>query len=363
MQPYNHPEELIYLIAFSMLKSINECSKKKCIEQFGSAKNAYDAFQEDAQLCQYKWPFDKAKKEIEFINKHQITAITIKEANYPNRLLHCEDAPIVMYLKGNPQFNLPHLISVVGSRRHTIQVNKIVKELIEGLQHLPIGIISGLAQGVDGIVHQTALQKQLPTWAVLGHGLDQIYPPQHRSLAIKMLTDGGLITEFASNTPPLSFHFPKRNRIVAGMSDCTIVVESGLKGGSMITASVARDYNREVFAVPGKIHDPRSEGCLSLIKKNTAQLYHDPTHLLECLNWPSAPPKLPIISTPTLQLNLKETHKILLLYIENQGPLHYDILSTQFKLPPSQLAQILLELELKGFIYRQAGNLYARKLI
>ena len=355
--------ETLYLIAFAMNPSIKEVDKKNWLEQYGSATHLFDASQNDAALQCIQWPLEQAKKEMDFILAHQIQVISILDNNYPSRLKHCPDAPILLYYKGEGNFNKPHLISVVGARKHTIYVNKIVNDLIEGIAHLNIGIISGLAQGVDGLVHQKALEKNIPTWGVLGHGLQQIYPPMHRKLAIQMLSNGGLLTEFYSNTAPLAFHFPKRNRIVAGMSDATLIIESGLQGGSMITASLALQYNREVFAVPGKLYDEKSQGCLDLVKNHIAQLYHGPEHFLNMVNWPPAPTTNQVKQNTTLQMSMDPTQKMILLYIENQGPLYYDNLSTHFKLPPGQLASNLLALELAGMIMKIAGGRYARNLL
>jgi DNA processing protein len=182
-------------------------------------------------------------------------------------------------------------------------------------------------------------------------------------MANDMLTQGGLLTEFPHLTPPLAFHFPKRNRIVAGMTDATIVIESEITGGSMITADLAFNYNREVFAVPGKLHDPKSKGCLYLIRNNKATLYYDPIHLLECLSWPEAP--IQKLSTDqsisTSSPPLAPTVRAILLYIETQGPIHRDLLFTQFNLSDSELALYLLQLELQELVQVTEGNQYSRR--
>lgn len=355
-------EELLYLIAFSKVKNISDFAKKEQLVQFTSAKAIYAYCKEQPALQKIIWPFDAAKKEIDFIIKHQIEAISILDTRYPNRLKHCEDAPIILYYKGNGHYQLPFLLSIVGTRCHTRQVYAIVKELFENIQHLPIGIVSGLALGVDTIAHQTALQFKIPTWAVLGHGLDQIYPTQNRKIAIDMLEQGGLFTEFTHQTSPLQFHFPKRNRIVAGLTDATLVIETDIKGGSMITASQAFKYNREVFAVPGKIYDPKSRGCLSLIKNNIAHLYHDPIHLLEALQWPL--PIKPVSSKATNQLCFQwdEITKQIIAFIDIHSPVDESTILAHFSMDPHILAGKLLDLELDGVIERPAGNQYTRKI-
>jgi DNA processing protein len=276
--------------------------------------------------------------------------------NYPYRLAQIPDAPSVLYLQGSNAFQLPQLVSIIGTRQHTQQVHKVVQELMEGIQHLKMGVISGLALGVDGIAHASALQYQLPTWGVLAHGLDQIYPNAHRKLARQMLAHGGLLTECRQNTITMPYQFPKRNRIVAGMSDATIVIESPIAGGSMITAKLASGYDREVFAAPGKIHDAKSKGCLWLIQNNIAQLYNDPIHLLEQMNWPQAPPRIQAPHTPSF---LDPTAKDIYTYIQLNGPIHKDSLAQKMNLDYGSLASHLLSLELNGYIHLLAGNTYS----
>jgi DNA processing protein len=361
-------DEIVFTIALSMIAGINDVDKKRILELYGSAVQVFKEHQKQQNgfselnlfyknILMATWPLKEAEAEFNFITKHQIKCITVLDSNYPNRLVQCKDAPLLLYVKGSDQFNLPQLISIVGTRQPTVQVAKIVQELMEGLAHLKIGIVSGLALGVDGIVHQTALKMNLPTWGVLAHGLDKIYPNEHRRLAIEMIQQGGLLTECKKSTIPLPYFFPKRNRIVAGMSDATVVIETAIKGGSMITASLAFDYNREVFAVPGKIYDPKSKGCLHLIKYNKAHVYHDPSFLLENMNWPI--PDLPIIEKQ-LKLLLDPELQRVLLYIEMQGPVHRDTLANQLKINASMLSGYLLSLEIQGHIHLMAGNLYCK---
>jgi DNA processing protein len=362
------PDEIIATIALSMIAGINDVDKKCILELYGSAVAVFKEHQKQKNgfselnlfyknILIANWPLKEAEAEFNFITKHQIKCLSVIDLNYPNRLVQCKDAPLLLYLKGSDQFNLPQLISIVGTRVPTLQVGKVVQELMEGLAHLKMGVVSGLALGVDGIVHQTALRMNLPTWGVLAHGLDQIYPQQHRKLAIDMIQQGGLLTECRKSTVPLPYFFPKRNRIVAGMSDATIVIETDIKGGSMITASLAFNYNREVFAVPGKIYDPKSKGCLQLIKNNKAQVYHDPTHLLENMNWPV--PDQPIIEKQLKLLLDPELQKVLS-FIEMQGPIHRDTLANHLKINASELSGYLLSLEIQGHIHLMAGNLYCK---
>jgi DNA processing protein len=228
---------------------------------------------------------------------------------------------------------------------------------MEGLSHLQLGIISGMALGVDGLAHQTALENKIPTWGVLAHGLDQIYPLEHRKLASEIIHNGGLITESRKESIILPYCFPKRNRIVAGMSDATLVIETALKGGSMITANLAFDYNREVFAVPGKIHDSKSKGCLALIKKNKAHLYYDVQTFLEDMSWPMKENKTDNEATT---FNCSNDTKRVLEHIQLNGPIHREELANQLKINVGSLSSILFELEIKAQIQLLAGNRFVR---
>jgi DNA processing protein len=362
MEKQNSINELIYLIAFTKLKGISDIDKKKLVIHLGSAQQVFEYCKSKQELHHIYWPLEIAKREIDFISKHAIQSISILDKDYPQKLIHIDDAPLLLYHKGKGNIHLPYLISIVGTRAHTRQSFAIIKDLIEGIKHLPIGIISGLALGIDTIAHKTALEYTLPTWAVLGHGLDMIYPTQNRQLAISILEQGGLFTEFTSKTSPLHFHFPKRNRIVAGLSDATIVVETDTKGGSMITAGLAFKYNREVFAAPGKIYDPKSRGCLALIKNNMASIYHDPIHFLEAMQWPI--PEKPKIRKQNQQrsFNWDPISQQIIEFIDIHSPVQEAFIHEHFSMESAQLAAKLLDLELDGAIERQAGNQYARKI-
>lgn len=363
--------ELLYTIAFTLLQGFNDTQRKQILIAYGSAtelfnerKKGQDAFASfnllHKNILMGVWPLDEAEAELVFMNKHDIRGFSVIDPKYPDRLVHIDDAPTLLFTKGDTHFNLPQLISIVGSRQHTIQVNRVLQELLEGLAHLKIGVISGMALGVDGIAHQNSVLQKIPTWGVLAHGLDQIYPSQHRRLAIQMLDQGGLITEFRKNTTPLPFCFPKRNRIVAGMSDITLVVETDLKGGSMITANLASGYQREVFAVPGKIHDAKSSGCMHLIKINKANTYHDPIHFLEMMNWPLPSPPQTNLNPELIQkqLILDPLEQSILSIIQEQGPIHRDQVCMALKVHSSEISGHLLQLELDGYIHLQAGNTY-----
>ena len=349
-------EELFYTIAFSMLKGIAESQKLKMLRYFTSAQHIFKI----SSSKKNEWPLKEAEDEIKFIDKHSISTFSILDNHYPNRLSNISDPPIVLYLKGSANFNTPQLISIVGTRQNTHQAKKIIQELMEGLNHLQIGIISGLALGVDGIAHQTALENNMSTWGVLAHGLDKIYPNQHRHLAINILKhNGGLITECTQNTPTMPYQFPKRNRIVAGISDATIVIESQIEGGSMITAKLARGYDREVFAVPGKLYDSKSKGCLWLIKNNIATMYYDPIQLLDDMQWQQK--KDVIIETSDKQdySKLNPIELSIFKIIQMEGSIHRDSICNQLGISINEIANPILTLELNGFIHLHSGNCYS----
>lgn len=359
---------LLYAIAFSQLHGINLYERKKLINVFGSAMSLYNACKQGGKaLIELElksiesllspWPLKAASEELSTITKLSIETTCLEDAAYPNRLMQCEDAPTVLFSKGSKKWNLPYLISIVGTRNHTLYADKVIQELLEGIQFLNLGLVSGLALGIDGMVHEKACQLQIPNWGVIATGLDNIYPTQHHRLANKMIDMGGVLTENTINTPPLPFQFPKRNRIVAGMTDATIVIESQVQGGSMITAGLARGYNREVFAVPGKITDHKSSGCLALVRSNTAQLYQNPTQLLESLGWAISDNKTP--NKKPLPFDLSPICQAILATIVHQSPIHQQQLANLFNLNIGLLSTHLLTLELNGLILQHGGAFYS----
>jgi DNA processing protein len=359
---------LLYAIAFSQLQGINLYERKKLINAFGSAMSIYNVCKQggkalmDLELKSVEsllspWPLKAASEERSTMTKLNIEATCLEDAAYPNRLTQCEDAPTLLFSKGSKKWNLPFLISIVGTRNHTLYADKVIQELLEGIQHLNLGVVSGLALGIDGMVHEKACQLKIPNWGVIATGLDSIYPAQHHHLANKMLDQGGILSENTSNTQPLAYQFPKRNRIVAGMTDATIVIESQVKGGSMITAGLARGYNREVFAVPGKITDQKSSGCLALVRSNTAQLYQNPTQLLESLGWAVSDTNTPI--QKPLPFDISPICQEILATIAKQSPIHQDHLANLFNLNIGLLSTHLLTLELNGLILPHGGAFYS----
>jgi len=297
-----------------------------------------------------------AEEELKFIEKNKIKPIFYLDEAYSKRLLHCEDGPVLMYTKGDIDFNNQKVISIVGTRKATDYGHEFCDKIVEQLKpHNPL-IISGLAYGIDLHAHKAAINNKLQTAAVLAHGLDRIYPALHRSVAKQMLNNGGLISDYKSGTKPDRENFPKRNRIVAGLSDLTIVIESSKKGGSLITAYLANDYNRDVFALPGRLSDTQSEGCNILIKNHKAALIQSVKDIEYVMGWEANALKVP--QQHQLFVELTEEEKIITNLLAQQDKTPIDSLSLQAKMPMSKTASLLLNLEFSGVVKALPGKMY-----
>ncbi|WP_300659917.1 DNA-processing protein DprA [Fluviicola sp.] len=296
----------------------------------------------------------QADKVIQELERIGAKTVFFTEKNYPRRLKQCADAPLLLYSKGNIDWNPPKLISVVGTRHATDYGKALTQELIEGLSGHDVTVVSGMAYGIDICAHQEALKFHLPTWGVLGHGLAKMYPSEHRKIAERMLETGGIISEFIPSQKPEPAHFPMRNRIVAGLSDATIVIESGEKGGSLITANLAADYNRDVFAYPGDITRPFSKGCLNLIQKNQAMLIRHSSDLVELMNWQTNESKEDRQRTLFVDLNQRE-EKIMSV-LRSKPELNLDTIGYLSSLTISEVTCDLLNLEFKGLVRSLPGR-------
>ncbi len=297
-----------------------------------------------------------AEKEMLFMDKHGITAMFYTDEHYPARLRHCEDSPIILYNRGQATLNPKRAISIVGTRNATNYGVGFCKELLEGIAHYRPLVVSGLAYGIDIHAHRQCLQLGIPTVGVTAHGLETVYPAQHAATARDMEAQGGLVSEFITHTKMAPEMFPMRNRIVAGMTDCTIVVESDKKGGSLITAQLANSYGREVFALPGRYQDKFSGGCNELIRKNIAAILTSAEELVEYLNWDQPEYR------PTKQLRIlyepsAEEQDILSL-LQAKGKLSIDQLAEATQLPQSRLSGLLLHLEFENIIKSLPGKQY-----
>lgn len=299
---------------------------------------------------------DFAEKEIEFITRYKIRTLFYTDKDYPARLKECIDGPMMLYYKGSADLNHSHIISVVGTRRATHYGKDICEKLIEGLKSTNVLVISGLAYGIDTCAHKTALEKGLNSVAVLAHGLDRIYPQQNKSLAERMLHQGGLLTDFPSGTNPDRENFPSRNRIIAGLSDATIVIEASMKGGALITAEIANSYNRDVFSVPGNVGNYYSEGCNFLIKTNRAALLQSAEDVKYIMGWGEPIQKKVVQRKLMIELSLDQEKIISVL--EENGEASIDKLCQETSISPSMAANALLSLEFDGVIKTLPGKIY-----
>lgn len=309
--------------------------------------------------------FRQAEREMEWISAHGIHVWTLSDENYPYRLRQCPDRPIVLYGKGNLNPSDTHMVSIVGTRRATErgkeETDILVRELHERLDN--VTIVSGGAYGIDIAAHRAALQYGVPTIIVPAHGLDRIYPVQHRPEAIASLANGGILTEFPSGTEPLAINFVQRNRIVAGLADAVVVVESRDKGGSLITARMAIDYNRDLFAFPGRPDDASSRGCNDLIRNNAAQLINCADDLIAAMQWePSNAGKPANLQTTMVEMladDLTDRQKTILTKLqEAEEGMHINLLVMETQEAYGDISSDLMILELQGLVRSLPGGIY-----
>lgn len=362
-------DKLLFEVALTFLPTVGDVLLKGLVSYCGGVKEVFEASHSklkrapgigDKRAIEIlnSDAIDKASKELKFIEKHQIEPIFYLDKAYPKRLLHCHDSPVMLYYKGNASLNTQRIVSIVGTRNATDYGRNVTELLIEKLQKHNILIASGLAYGIDIIAHRAALKAGMQTIGVLAHGLDRLYPSQHKSTAEKMYTQGGLLTEFPSGTLPDRENFPKRNRIVAGMSDATIVIETKIKGGSMITATLANSYDRDVYAVPGNIGQVCSEGCNYLIRTHRAAILDSVDEFLEAMRWTDNE----TAATPPRQLelitDLEPNEQTLAQLLQEHNQLAIDEITFRARIPASQVAAALLGLELKGLVRTMPGKTY-----
>ena len=357
-----------YEIALSLTPGIGDVLGKKLIAYCGSAEAV---FRENKKLVRKiprvgekllealsgKEIFLRAENEMKFIEHYRIHAFSFFDKEYPYRLSHCIDSPLVLYYKGTGSLNHPKVIGIVGTRTPTEYGKEICNKLISGLVEQQIFVVSGLAYGIDTYAHKTALDNGLLTAAVLGHGLDRIYPFLNKSLAEKIVNQGGLVTDFPSKTGPERENFPKRNRIIAGLCDAVVVIEAAQKGGALITAEIANSYNRDVFAVPGRIGDLFSEGTNTLIRMNKASLIQSAEDIRYLLGW-DVKDKRPAPVQRKIFLEMTPEEKILVDIISGTDKIGIDELSLQAGLRMSVVSAALLNLEFEGVVKSLPGKMY-----
>jgi len=363
-------DDLKYKIALSLIPKIGHVTAKKLVAYVGSFEGVFNETKNNLMripgigsiLAESIIKSDvilKAEEEIEFIKKGKITPIFYLDKEYPERLKHCDDAPILIYTLGKMNLNSGKMISVVGTRKATTDglsfTEKLIKDLKER-EHNPV-IVSGLAYGVDAAAHQAALKNGLQTIAVLGHGLDIIYPASHKKLAKEIVKQGMLVTDFPAKSIRDKNNFIKRNRIIAGLSDATVVIESGEKGGSLITADIANSYNRDVLAVPGRISDRYSKGCNNLIKSNKAAMLTSIEDLEYLLGWDPGKKKNDAVQKD-LFLNFSNDEKLIAEILKENEEITIDLICLKSNMPTSKVSPILLNLEFMGLVKTLPGKTY-----
>jgi DNA processing protein len=359
--------ELLYQISLTLVNNIGSVQARLLLEHFKTAEAIFKAKKKDLSLIegigeirasQIKafGNFSEAEDEMKFIEKHHIQPLFITGDDYPKKLLHCYDAPTMLYYRGTASLNNDKTISIIGTRTNTDYGKQITEQLVEELKDQNITIVSGLAFGIDAIAHKAALKNNLPTVGVLAHGLDFIYPAQHKPLAKEMILNGGLLTEFRKNTKADKHNFPRRNRIVAGIADATIVIETAEKGGSMITAELAYNYNRDLFAVPARINDSKSLGCIKLIQQNKAVLLTNAEQLLESMGWNDKPKATK--KQRELFIELTPDEKIIVDILKEKETVSIDEIYIKSAMSSSTVAATILNLELQNVINCLPGKMY-----
>ena len=359
--------ELFYLLALQKVEGVGDIVAKKLLSHCGNAESVFKT--KSSQLSSIdgigsvllsklknKTIFERAEAESKFIKNNEINIAFFQDDNYPSRLKHCIDGPLLLFSSGNIDFSSRKIISVVGTRQITSSGTEFCKKLISDLAPLNPIIVSGFAYGVDIVAHQAAIENNLQTIGVVAHGLDQIYPSVHKKYVAKMDRNGGFMTEFWSGTSPEKENFVKRNRIVAGMSEATIVIESADKGGSLITANLANDYNRDVFAVPGRTSDKLSQGCNNLIKTQKANLLTSAADIVYILNWDIEEKSKTI--QKQLFVTLENDEQKIYDYLMKSGKEILDIIALECDFPIYKISGMLLNMELKGVIRPLPGKLF-----
>lgn len=360
-------QDLFYLLALLKVEGVGDIMAKKLLTHFGKAETVFTTKTNQIAAIdgvgsvllknlRDKSIFEKASNELDFIKSNDIKVSFFQDENYPERLKHCFDSPVLIFSAGNMNLKNKRIISIVGTRQITSYGTDFCRKLIEDLAPLDPVIVSGFAYGVDIVAHQIAMEHNLQTIGVLAHGLNQIYPKTHKKYVAKMEENGGFITEFWSSSNPDKENFVRRNRIVAGMTEATIVIESADKGGSLITANLANDYNRDVFAVPGRVTDKYSQGCNDLIKTQKANVLSSAADLIYMLNW-DIEKKVKSIQK-SLFVDLEPDEQKVYDFLIKNGKELLDIIALQCDFPIFKISGVLLNMELKGVIRPLPGKLF-----
>jgi DNA processing protein len=361
--------QLKHKIALGLIPRIGDINARKLVSHFGGVEAIFsEPYRNLIKIPGIgpglaKYICDKsylvtADNEAEYVTKNNIRTYFYLDNDYPFRLRQCDDSPVMFFFRGNCNLDSAKILSIVGTRNATTRGRELCGEIIEGLAagHKDLIIVSGLAYGIDIASHKAALANNLQTIGVLAHGFKTIYPAIHASTAKAMVSKGGLLTDFFSDSLPERNNFLKRNRIIAGLSDATLVIESGVKGGALVTADIANSYNRDVFAVPGRPDDQWSAGCNSLIRSNKAFLAECSDDIEYFLNW--KPEKSKPAVQRTLFSDLDDTEKTIFELLVKQGEQTIDTICRSLDIPVYKLSSLLLQMEFKGIVKCSPGNLY-----
>ncbi|MBO7290655.1 MAG: DNA-processing protein DprA [Bacteroidaceae bacterium] len=365
--------EQVAMLALSRAQVPQLALLRQLIDEVGSAKELLENASHIQDILPEATPklaamlsdmslIERAEREMEFIEKNGIRLLCLGDEAYPYRLAECDDAPLVLHSMGNADLNAKHIVSIVGTRHASDYGKELCENFVADLARFVPGtlIVSGLAYGIDVCAHRAALKAGFPTIGVLAHGLDRIYPSAHRSTAKSMLENGGLLTEFMSGTESLKPFFVQRNRVVAGMADATVVVQSASKGGSLITASIANSYSRDCFAFPGRVNDQYSQGCNELVSRNRAALITSAYDFVEAMNWEVTTKRK---NSDELQgelfpeLTPDEAAVMAALRTDSDG-LQVNQMVVQLNIPINKLLPLLFEMEMKGYVKAVAGGCY-----
>ena len=361
--------QLLYQIAITLIPGIGDISGKKFIAYCGDAEAVFKEKRKSLEkingmrevtidaLSNPKEILKRAEQEVDFIERNTIQPLFYQDKSYPQRLLQCDDSPMMLYYKGNANLNSSRVVAIVGTRNVTEYGKENCTNLVNELVDEQVLVVSGLAYGVDTIAHRTAVKVGIPTVGVLGNGFQQIYPATNKKLAMEMLQNGGLLTECLSGTLPDRENFPRRNRIIAGMADAVIVIESALKGGSLITADIANSYNRDVLAYPGRVTDLYSQGCNYLIRTNRAHLMESVANLRYVMRWERRHPEK---RQTTIFREFTEEEQLIMNCFDGQSIVNLDDLIVKTDLPTTKLASLLLNLEFDGILMALPGKRYQR---
>ena len=368
-------QEIFYAMALTRLTNFNYQQALELYRAMGSAQMLFEHRNEIGDILKdcsprlmealkdWDEPMRRAEAELRFMEEHRVRAITLNCDDYPQRLTECPDAPIILYYTGNCDLNQAKIVSIVGTRQITQYGQDLIRHFIADLRrHCPqVLIVSGLAYGVDINAHRQALENGYETVGVLAHGLDQIYPYRHKDTANEMVRHGGLLTEFMTQTNADKPNFVRRNRIVAGMADAVVLVESAAKGGGLITAEIAQSYDRNVFAFPGNVNAPFSQGCNNLIRDNGAALISNADDFVHAMGWQDEAIRRQA-NADGIERDLfpdlsPEEQKIVSL-LQQTNDLQLNILSVKSSIPIGQLTALLFQLEMKGVVKPLAGGMY-----